>query len=94
MINDNIRNKRKKNNKAKPTPRYASQYPARLQGLPSNSYGGTNLRHQVGFRGSSYGKASPVYVYSPDEIIEYANDNDLTVAPSVLEKAKRNAKSS
>jgi len=48
----------------------------------------------VCLKGGSYGKPGPVKLYMPDEIIEYANDNDHTVAPSILEKAKKNANSS
>jgi len=94
MSNDNQKNKRNKNSKGKLKPRYASCYPTHLQGLPSNQYGGTNLRHPVGFKGARYCKAGPVYVYSPDEIIAYANDNDLSVAPSILEQAKKYARTS
>ncbi|MCA8889616.1 MAG: hypothetical protein KDA46_12340 [Parvularculaceae bacterium] len=84
--NDNARNKKSRN---KPRPRYASIYPKHLQGLASNQYGGTNLRHQVGYRGAKYGKAGPVKIFTPDEIVEYANDNKLAVAKSVLAKAKK-----
>ena len=83
--NDNGRNKKSSKN---PKPRYASQYPNHLQGLASNQYGGTNLRHQVGYKGAKYGKAGPVKIFTPDEIVDYANDNGLDVAPCVLEKLK------
>lgn len=92
MSNNNKKNKRIKHNNRKPKPRYASCYPKHLQGLPSNQYGGTNLRHPVGFKGGRYGRAGPVKIYTPEEIIDYANDNDLNVAPSVFEKAKKRQK--
>ncbi len=88
MTNDNIKNRHKISNKPKRKPRCIGDYPNNLQGLSTNKYGGTNLHSITGYRGASYGAAGPVHIYTPEEIVDYANDNDLEVAKSVLEKLK------
>ncbi len=94
MTNDNLKNKSKTGNKSKRKPTRVGDYPDNLQGLPSNKYGGANLQRITGFHGAKYGAAGPVWVYSPEEIVEYANDNDLPVAKSVLKRLKDRADTS
>lgn len=55
--------------KKRPTKKIC-QYPAELQGLPSNKFGGNQLQNERGFRGTTYGTASPSYTYSKDEVEE------------------------
>lgn len=88
MTNDNTKNKHKTSKKTKRKPQRIADYPTSLQGLSSNKYGGTSLQRITGYRGAKYGKAGPVHVYTPEEIVEYANDNDLNVSESVLQKLK------
>lgn len=56
--------------KKRPTKKKTCQYPAELQGLSSNKFGGNQLQNERGFRGTTYGTASPNYTYSKNEVEE------------------------
>ena len=49
-------------------------YPPKLRGLPNNKYGGYQAQHLHGFKGSTYGPASPVRQYTPEEIKKWEQD--------------------
>lgn len=92
MEKDNSKTYANDNAREQAEPRRIGDYAKHLQGLPSNKYGGSQLQRARGYRGAKYGKAGPVKIYSPEEIVAYANDNGLDVAPCVLDKLKHRRK--
>ena len=49
-------------------------YEQGLQGHPNNKYGGTQLQHERGFRGGTYGPASDCVSWSQEEVLKHNQD--------------------
>ncbi len=66
------------------TPTRIEDYPYELQGPSQNKHGGRKTQRLRGFRGNTYGPASPVRQFTTEQIAEYTGNaiQELDLASS------------
>jgi hypothetical protein len=65
-----------------------ADYSPDLRGLATNRYGGNQLQHERGFRGSSNLPSGPVYTYSEEERREYEREMKRQEALSRVKRCR------